>query len=89
MSLESNCCDIFVCLFHQLRRLQDENNSLVGKHSKRSQEMQDEAIDLPNTVEVVSVCCSTCVFCYQHTAAPCGFLIEVLLIDVPLRALLK
>jgi len=43
-----------LCVLVQLKRLQDENNSLVGKHSKRSQEMQDEAIDLPNTVEVVT-----------------------------------
>jgi len=40
----------------QLIRLQDENNSLIGKHARHSQEMQDETIDLPNTVEVVSFC---------------------------------
>jgi len=42
---------IDVC-WYKLTRLQEENNVLVGKHAKRSQEMQDEAIDLPNTVEV-------------------------------------
>lgn len=36
----------------QLTRLQDENESLIGKYSKNAQELQDEAIDLPNTVEV-------------------------------------
>ena len=39
------------CVF-QLTRLQEENDSLVGKHSKHSQQLQDEHIDLPNTVEV-------------------------------------
>jgi len=49
-----------VCACLQLTRLQDENNSLVGKHSKHSQEMQDEAIDLPSTVEVVHLLFDFC-----------------------------
>jgi len=32
--------------------------------------MQDEAIDLPNTVEVVFLCCQTCVFCYCYLQIP-------------------
>lgn len=34
-----------------LTKLQEENDSLVGKHSKHSQELQEESIDLPNTLE--------------------------------------
>ena len=47
----SKSLHLYVCL--QLTRLQDENYSLVGKHAKHSQEMQDETIDLPNTTEVI------------------------------------
>ena len=36
----------------QLTRLQIENDSLVGKHSKLAQEMQDENINLPDNMEV-------------------------------------
>ena len=55
----------------QLTRLQEENNSLVGKHSKRSQEMQDEAIDLPNTVEVLTSVSFVRVLLYQHFVFIC------------------
>lgn len=36
----------------QLNRLQTENDSLVNKHSKYSEQLQEETINLPNTVEV-------------------------------------
>ena len=35
----------------ELERLQQENDLLVGKHSKHSQEMQNEIINLPDTME--------------------------------------
>ncbi|XP_076036235.1 rab GTPase-binding effector protein 1-like isoform X3 [Oratosquilla oratoria] len=35
----------------ELTRLQKENDSLMGKHSKHSQEMQNEIINLPNNME--------------------------------------
>ena len=41
--------DVF-CL--QLVRLQEENDSLVNKHSKNAQQMQNEDINLPNNLEV-------------------------------------
>jgi len=36
----------------QLSHLQEENDSLVGKHSKHSQQLQEESINLPNNLEV-------------------------------------
>ena len=36
----------------QLMRLQEENDTLIGKHSTHSQLMQEESIDLPNNIEV-------------------------------------
>ena len=42
--------DVF-CL--QLIRLQEENDSLVNKHSKNAQQMQNEDINLPNNLEVL------------------------------------
>ena len=54
---------MFAVDFVQLTRLQDENHSLVGKHSKHSQELQDKAIDLPNTTEVSSFCFLTFDYC--------------------------
>ena len=41
------------CIF-QLVRLQEENDSLVNKHSKNAQQMQNEDINLPNNLEVIS-----------------------------------
>ncbi|KAI0216904.1 Rab GTPase-binding effector protein 1 [Lamellibrachia satsuma] len=35
----------------ELTRLQEENDTLVGKHSVHSQLMQEESIDLPNKIE--------------------------------------
>lgn len=36
-------------------RLQKENENLVGKHSKHSQQLQSESINMPNTVEELHV----------------------------------
>ena len=47
----------FVCVCVQLTKLQDENDNLVGKHSKTAQQLQNEDINLPNNLEV---CLSTC-----------------------------
>ena len=41
----------------QLSRLQKENDSLVGKHSKYAQQLQNEDINLPDKMEV-----STCFY---------------------------
>ncbi|KAK2142195.1 hypothetical protein LSH36_986g00042 [Paralvinella palmiformis] len=35
----------------ELSHLQEENDSLVGKHSKHSQQLQEESINLPNNLE--------------------------------------
>ncbi|XP_063225458.1 rab GTPase-binding effector protein 1 isoform X2 [Bacillus rossius redtenbacheri] len=35
----------------QLTRLQKENDNLIGKHSMNSEELQDQEINFPNTVE--------------------------------------
>lgn len=35
----------------QLKQLQTENENLMGIHSKHSQEMQEECIDLPNNLD--------------------------------------
>lgn len=46
---------IYLLIYHafsQLNRLQEENDSLVGKHSKHSQQLQEESINLPNNLEV-------------------------------------
>lgn len=40
-----------MCPGLQLTKLQEENDSLVGKHSKHAQQLQEENIDLPNDVE--------------------------------------
>jgi hypothetical protein len=48
--------------------LQDENESLIGKHSMHAQEMQDEAIDLPNTVEVSKLFIFTDFLYFKHTS---------------------
>lgn len=37
----------------QLRRLQDENDELVGKRSRFAQEIQEEFISLPDDIEVI------------------------------------
>ena len=39
----------------ELRRLQSENDVLVGKHNARSQEMQAEAINLPEGAEAMQL----------------------------------
>ena len=45
-----------MCVFHGLRvrlkltKLQEENDALVGKHSKHAQQMQEDNIDLPTIV---------------------------------------
>lgn len=36
-------------------RLQMENKNLVGKHSKHSQQLQSESINMPNTVEELHI----------------------------------
>ena len=36
----------------ELNRLQSENDSLVEKHARKAQEMQEEVINLPNNLEV-------------------------------------
>lgn len=36
-------------------RLQKENENLVGKHSKHSQQLQSESINMPNNVEELHV----------------------------------
>lgn len=36
-------------------RLQKENENLVGKHSKHSQQLQSESINMPNTVEELHI----------------------------------
>ena len=41
-----------LCCFVQLTKLQDENDNLVGKHSKTAQQLQNEDINLPNNLEV-------------------------------------
>ena len=41
----------YVIFLLQLTKLQEENDSLVGIHSRTSQQMQEESINLPNTVE--------------------------------------
>ena len=48
------CCFVLTCLccFVQLTKLQDENDNLVGKHSKTAQQLQNEDINLPNNLEV-------------------------------------
>lgn len=40
------------CLFCFIFRLQNENDSLVGKYSVHAQQLQSEIINLPGTVEV-------------------------------------
>ena len=40
-----------MCL-SQLLKLEEENDNLVGKHSKHSQQMQEETINLPDNMEV-------------------------------------
>ncbi|RXG73168.1 Rab GTPase-binding effector protein 1 [Armadillidium vulgare] len=37
----------------ELTRLQRENDNLVGKHSQHSQELQNEIINLPDTMEIL------------------------------------
>ena len=50
-------------LFVQLTKLQDENDKLVGKHSKTAQQLQNEDINLPNNLEVSVWSCSGSVTC--------------------------
>ncbi|KAK9888159.1 hypothetical protein WA026_000428 [Henosepilachna vigintioctopunctata] len=38
-------------IYEEIRKLQFENDNLVGKYAIHSQELQSQAIDLPNTVE--------------------------------------
>lgn len=38
-----------------LCRLQKENENLVGKHSKHSQQLQSESINMPNNVEELHI----------------------------------
>ena len=38
--------------YFQLTKLQEENDSLIGKHSKNAQQLQNEDINLPNNLEV-------------------------------------
>lgn len=39
----------------ELRRLQHDNDTLVGKYSEGSRQMQNETIDLPNNMEVIYI----------------------------------
>lgn len=39
----------------QLIKLQEENDSLVDKHSKTAQQLQNEDINLPNNLEVYCI----------------------------------
>lgn len=39
----------------ELTRLQDENDELVGKHSRFAQELQEEFINLPSNIEEIQV----------------------------------
>ena len=46
---------ILFFLYFQLTRLQKENDSLIGKHSKYAEQLQNEDINLPNNMEVCHV----------------------------------
>ena len=46
------CSVLMLFLYLQLTRLQKENDSLIGKHSKYAEQLQNEDINLPSSMEV-------------------------------------
>ena len=44
--------DCFSVVYDQLAKLQSDNDSLMGKHSKFAEQLQNEDINLPNNTEV-------------------------------------
>lgn len=62
---EFSNCVFLVCL--QLTSIQDENDSLQGKHSKYAEQLQNEDINLPNNLDVSFLVCLGVILVFHIT----------------------
>lgn len=48
---------VLICFLVLYYRLQEENDFLIGKHSQHAEQLQNETINLPDTVQELQFAC--------------------------------